>query len=274
LTGTPLQNNLSELWSLLHWLYPEVFIDKTNELFDKSFNLTKGDYSAKVLDAARHLLELIMLRRMKTSPGVDLNLPPKTEVLLFVPLSPMQRFWYTRMITKADQGLLNELFKGIKEKEDTRECKEQESELMKQEMEAISILENPAFIGTDAWKETKEILAQTIEREQVKAVGTDSPRKSEWQKLMNLLMQLRKVCNHPYQIGNAEPDPYETGDHVITASGKFIVLEKLLAQLVIKNKKKIRKCPALMQCILIDSRPSDFFGIHQDVGFGRRIAPS
>jgi SWI/SNF-related matrix-associated actin-dependent regulator of chromatin subfamily A member 5 len=270
LTGTPLQNNLSELWSLLHWLYPEVFIDKTNELFDKSFNLTKGDYSAKVLDAARHLLELIMLRRMKTSPGVDLNLPPKTEVLLFVPLSPMQRFWYTRMITKADQGLLNELFKDIGEKESggAGECEEKESQLMKQEMEAISILENPALIGTDAWKETKEILAQTIEREQVKAVGTDGPRKSEWQKLMNLLMQLRKVCNHPYQIGNAEPDPYETGDHVITASGKFIVLEKLLAQLVIKNKKKIRKCLALMKCILIDSPTSNLFWIYQDVRSG------
>jgi SNF2 family DNA or RNA helicase len=102
----------------------------------------------------------------------------------------------------------------------------------------------------------------------VKAVGTDGPRKSEWQKLMNLLMQLRKVCNHPYQIGNAEPDPYETGDHVITASGKFIVLEKLLAQLVIKNKKKIRKCLALMKCILIDSPTSNLFWIYQDVRSG------
>jgi SWI/SNF-related matrix-associated actin-dependent regulator of chromatin subfamily A member 5 len=69
LTGTPLQNNLSELWALLHWLYPEVFIDKTNHLFDTSFNLTKGQYSSTVLDDARHLLELIMLRRMKSSPG-------------------------------------------------------------------------------------------------------------------------------------------------------------------------------------------------------------
>ena len=98
LTGTPLQNNLSELWSLLHWLYPEVFNDKTNELFDTSFNLSKGHYSNQVVDDARHLLELIMLRRMKSSPGVDLNLPPKSEVLLFVPLSPMQRFWYVDLL--------------------------------------------------------------------------------------------------------------------------------------------------------------------------------
>lgn len=182
-----------------------------------------------------------MLRRMKNSPGVDLNLPPKTEVLLFVPLSPMQRFWYTRMITKADQGLLDELFKGAKSKEEEtfktmKEDEEREAGLMKMETEALQLLENEAMIGTDAWKETKSILAQTIQREQVE---NDNPKQSAWQKLMNLLMQLRKVCNHPYQILNAEPDPYHTGDHVITASGKFIVLEKLLQELVIKQKKKI-----------------------------------
>ncbi|KAK6586746.1 hypothetical protein PZA11_000036 [Diplocarpon coronariae] len=240
LTGTPLQNNLSELWSLLHWLYPEVFIDKTNELFDTSFNLSKGQCSNTVLDNSRRLLELIMLRRMKTSPGVELNLPPKTELLLFVPLSPMQRFWYTRMITKADQGLLDELFKRAKSKEEEnmqslKEAEEREAELMKMEAGALAVLENDELIGTDAWKETKAILEQTVQREQIEIEG----KRSDWQKLMNLLMQLRKVCNHPYQITNAEPEPYESGDHVITASGKFIVLEKLVTELVIKQKKKI-----------------------------------
>ncbi|PVH80423.1 hypothetical protein DL98DRAFT_418592 [Cadophora sp. DSE1049] len=242
LTGTPLQNNLSELWSLLHWLYPEVFIDKTNHLFDTSFNLSKGQYSNTVLDDSRRLLELIMLRRMKSSSGVDLNLPPKTEVLLFVPLSPMQRFWYTRMITKADQGLLDELFKGAKTKEEEnmhalKMAEEREAEIMKIESEALAVLENDALIGSDAWKETKAILEQTVQREQME--NQDEGKKSDWQKLMNLLMQLRKVCNHPYQIQNAEPDPYETGDHVITASGKFIVLAKLVNELVVKQKKKI-----------------------------------
>jgi SWI/SNF-related matrix-associated actin-dependent regulator of chromatin subfamily A member 5 len=48
-----------------------------------------------------------------------------------------------------------------------------------------------------------------------------------------------QVCNHPYQIANAEPEPYETGEHLIRASGKFIVLEKLVNELVLKQKKKI-----------------------------------
>ena len=117
LTGTPLQNNLVELWALLHWLYPEVFTEKTAELFKSSFNLTKGQVSTKVMDDARRFLEIIMLRRMKNSPGVDLNLPPKTEVLLYVPLTPMQRFWYMRLLTRADKGLLEELFQGAQQKE-------------------------------------------------------------------------------------------------------------------------------------------------------------
>lgn len=186
-----------------------------------------------------------MLRRMKTSPGVELNLPPKTEVLLFVPLAPLQRFWYKRMITKADKGLLDELFKGVNNKEEEAlNALKKEEESMKQESEALQILEDPALTGGNKWKETKEILAQTLERARYED-SPNSPRKSDWQKLMNLLMQLRKVCNHPYQIGNAEPDPYESGEHVITASGKFIVLEKLLVELVVKKQKKIRKLPLI-----------------------------
>jgi SWI/SNF-related matrix-associated actin-dependent regulator of chromatin subfamily A member 5 len=242
LTGTPLQNNLAELWSLLHWLYQEVFTEQTNELFRTSFDLTKGLYSNTVLDDSRHLLELIMLRRMKNSPGVELNLPPKTEVLLYVPLSPMQRFWYTRLITRADQGLLDELFKDAKGKEVFAMKNEDEAkkELIEKDAQTLELLtENTEIgIGTDQWKESREILARQLQREQEETVG-GGVNNSAWRKLMNLLMQLRKICNHPYQITNAEPDPYILGDHIITASGKFIVLEKLIENLVIKQKKKI-----------------------------------
>lgn len=198
LTGTPLQNNLSELWALFHWLYPEVFTDDTLELFQESFNLTKGQFSNTVVANSRRLLELIMLRRMKDSPGVNLNLPPKTEVLLFTPLSPIQRLWYQRIITRSDGGLLDGIFKGAKGED---------------EEEGDDSNQNSNYTGN----------------------------KTDYQRLLNLLMQLRKVCNHPYQIRNAEPEPYETGPHTIHASGKFIVLEKLLLELVVKQKKKICK---------------------------------
>ncbi|TVY35445.1 putative global transcription activator [Lachnellula subtilissima] len=228
LTGTPLQNNLSELWALFHWLYPEVFNEQTLELFEKSFNLTKGHYSNTVVVDSRRLLELIMLRRMKDSAGVNLNLPPKTEVLLFVPLSPTQRAWYQRIITKSDEGLLDEIFKTKGE-----DIGEEEEDAKK--TRALEILGDDSKIGTIEWTDAQQVLAAGIDSEKPALFG----KKNDYQRLMNLLMQLRKVCNHPYQIPDAQPDPYRSGSHVIHTSGKFIVLEKLLNELVVKQKKKI-----------------------------------
>ncbi|KAH0545511.1 hypothetical protein FGG08_000339 [Glutinoglossum americanum] len=236
LTGTPLQNNLTELWALLHFLYPEVFADNTSGSFSEAFNLTLGKYESSFVDASRHLLELIMLRRMKDSPGVNLGLPPKTDVLLFVPLTPMQRFWYTRLITRVDQGLLEELFQGAKQKEKMSRAQE------KAQHKALDKFGAPEFdqkddgikITGDGWEESKLIMAKAIEQEQ-----EGEHNLSAWRKLMNLLMQLRKCCNHPYLLPGAEPNPYINGDHVIQASAKFIVLGKLVDELVVKQKKKI-----------------------------------
>ena len=242
LTGTPLQNNLQELWALLHWLYPEVFTEKTADLFRDSFNLTRGQVSTKVMDDARRLLEVIMLRRMKNSPGVNLNLPPKTEVLLYVPLTPMQRFWYMRLITRADQGLLEELFQGADKKEalalqqEAEDADQQPSILKNKSIEDLEILDTTALGVDDAvhWEESKEIMRQALEKEK-----EDDKKSSAWKKLMNLLMQLRKCCNHPYILPHAEPDPYYLGDHIIHASAKFILLDKIINELVIKQKKKV-----------------------------------
>jgi len=241
LTGTPLQNNMSELWALLHWLYPEVFTERTSELFKASFDLSKGKVVTEVLDNARRLLELIMLRRMKNSPGVDLNLPPKTDVLLYVPLTPMQRFWYTRLLTRADEGLLEDLFQGAQNKE-AKVLDEEKQEKIKEtwqdrdleELEALDKGANSHGAAAAEWQESKDILRQAIEAEQ-----QDESRKSAWRKLMNLLMQLRKCCNHPYLLPRAEPDPYYLGEHIIHASGKFILLDKIIEELVIKRKEKI-----------------------------------
>ena len=204
LTGTPLQNNMSELWALLHWfvtrivrgeqladldrLYPEVFTDRTSDMFKNSFDLTRGKVNTKVMDDARHLLEIIMLRRMKVSPGVDLNLPPKKEILLFVPLTPMQRFWYTRFLTGADKGLLEDIFANSKEKE--AETIRQEAEEKSWERNGIEELEKMESEGAggEDWEESKRIMREALKNE-----SKNDAKKSAWRKLMNLLMQLRKV---------------------------------------------------------------------------------
>src|SRR5947207_11893072 len=78
--------------------------------------------------------------------------------------------------------------------------------------------------------------------------GKDTSSKADigegkaWQKLMNLLLQLRKVCDQyisfqsssnpsPYMIPNSEPEPFEVGDHLILGSVKLVLLDKLLPKL-------------------------------------------
>lgn len=48
-------------------------------------------------------------------------------------------------------------------------------------------------------------------------------------KLQNVLSQLRKCVDHPYLFHGVEPEPFEIGDHLIEASGKLYLLDKLLA---------------------------------------------
>lgn len=48
---------------------------------------------------------------------------------------------------------------------------------------------------------------------------------------VGLLFQLRKVTNHPYLLPGSEPEPYQNGEHLVLASSKFILLDKLLPKL-------------------------------------------
>ncbi|KAF2659144.1 hypothetical protein K491DRAFT_216268 [Lophiostoma macrostomum CBS 122681] len=230
LTGTPLQNNLTEMWALLAWLYPDVFTSNTNILFKEAFDLTRGKVNKETMDDARRLLELIMLRRMKDTAGVNLNLPPKEEVLLYVPLTPMQRFWYMRLLTRVDEAMLQDLFTDAQGKEKSALQREKaEDEKWKQ----VEKLENDKG-ESGGWEETAAIMKETLEKEQA-----NTGAKTAWTKLMNLVIQLRKCCSHPYLLPGAVPDPYYLGQHVIRASGKFILLEKLLKHTIYNAGKKV-----------------------------------
>jgi SNF2 family DNA or RNA helicase len=237
LTGTPVQNDLVELWSLLAWLFPNIFTDTTQALFKDSFDLTRGRANQQTMNDARRLLQLIMLRRMKDSPGVDLNLPPKEEVLLYVPLTPMQRFWYTRLLTRVDDAMLDDLFANGKSKEMAAQAQEKRTEAT---LERIHELESQQYElstgeeGKEKWEETADIMRQAIQKERGADAGS-----MPWRRLMNLVMQLRKCCSHPYMLPGAQPEPYYIGQHIIRASGKFILLEKLLKRSIVDQGKKV-----------------------------------
>ncbi|KAL1642624.1 hypothetical protein SLS58_005395 [Diplodia intermedia] len=234
LTGTPLQNDLHEMWCLLHWLLPDVFTTKTADLFRESFHLGRGQIDTSVMDNARRILELLMLRRMKDSPGVDLNLPPKEEVLLYVPLTPLQRFWYLRLLTRSGEALMADLFSDARDKE--KEALKQdlaEEKKIKDLEEVKEKMSRDTPVGSDVWEETREMMMQSLANER------QEEKKGDWTKLMNLVMQLRKCCSHPYLLPGVSPEPYVLDDHITRASGKFIVLEKLVQDLIVKRGKKI-----------------------------------
>lgn len=99
-----------------------------------------------------------------------------------------------RLLTRADKGLLEDLFQGAKQKEAVALKQEaQEGGILQEKgIEELEALDNEAREGETAieWEESKEIMRQALEHEQ-----QDENKSTAWKKLMNLLMQLRKVCS-------------------------------------------------------------------------------
>lgn len=89
LTGTPLQNNLHELWALLNFLLPDVF--NSAEDFDSWFDTNNCLGDQKLVERLHMVLRPFLLRRIKAD--VEKSLPPKKEVKIYVGLSKMQREW-------------------------------------------------------------------------------------------------------------------------------------------------------------------------------------
>ncbi|TPX53876.1 hypothetical protein PhCBS80983_g06120 [Powellomyces hirtus] len=162
LTGTPLQNNLHELWALLNFLLPDIF--SSSEDFDRWFEEQGGDQD-KVVNQLHKVLRPFLLRRIKAD--VEKSLLPKKRMNIYVGMSTMQRKWYQRLLEK--------------------------------DIDAVNI-----------------------------SIG-DKNTKTRATRLQNIVMQLRKCCNHPYLFDGAEPGPpFTTDEHLIDNAGKMVVLDRML----------------------------------------------
>eukprot|EP00898_Chlorokybus_atmophyticus_P004705 jgi/Chlat1/5235/Chrsp33S08962 len=108
LTGTPLQNNLAELWSLLNFLLPDVFAD-LNQFqswfdFSSDTDIVEQERRNKVISKLHHVLRPFLLRRIKTD--VELSLPAKKEFLLYAEMSSRQHGINTSLLDKSLPELL------------------------------------------------------------------------------------------------------------------------------------------------------------------------
>ncbi|KAJ5833826.1 SNF2-related protein [Penicillium riverlandense] len=113
ITGTPLQNNISELWSLLHFLLPEVFNDLNSfeSWFDFSSVLDNRGQADLIERRKRNLvttmhaiLKPFLLRRLKTD--VETSLPKKREYILYAPLTAEQKDLYREILNGTGRQYL------------------------------------------------------------------------------------------------------------------------------------------------------------------------
>ncbi|XP_036007904.1 chromodomain-helicase-DNA-binding protein 6 [Fundulus heteroclitus] len=93
LTGTPLQNSVEELFSLLNFLEPQQFPSETS--FLEEFGDLKTDEQVKKLQS---ILKPMMLRRLKDD--VEKNLAPKEETIIEVELTNIQKKYYRAILEK------------------------------------------------------------------------------------------------------------------------------------------------------------------------------
>uniref|UniRef100_A0A8D0HMF5 Chromodomain-helicase-DNA-binding protein 1-like n=1 Tax=Sphenodon punctatus TaxID=8508 RepID=A0A8D0HMF5_SPHPU len=157
LTGTPIQNSLQELYSLLSFIEPDIFPKEQTEKFVHCYHeLEKESSQAKELHA---LLRPFLLRRVKAEVAAEL--PKKVEVVLYHGMSAPQRKYYKAILMKDLDAFENETGRKVT--------------------------------------------------------------------LQNVLIQLRKCVAHPYLFRGVEPEPFEIGEHLINASGKLCLLDKLLS---------------------------------------------
>jgi SWI/SNF-related matrix-associated actin-dependent regulator of chromatin subfamily A member 5 len=170
LRRTPLQNNLRELWALLNFLLPDIF--SSADQFDDWFNLEIDDEEAKknMISQLHKILRPFMLRRLKVD--VAKGLPPKTETIIMVGMSKIQKKLYKKLLLR--------------------------------DLDSIA--------GDKAGKNRTAVL--------------------------NIVMQLRKCCGHPYLFEGVEDrslDPL--GEHLIENCGKLFMVDRLLTKLKARDSR-------------------------------------
>lgn len=168
ITGTPLQNNIRELWALLHFLHPDRFSNVDEFVAAHDLQDPAG------VQRLHAVLRPHLLRRV--IKDVEKSLPPKNERILRVAMTPLQRQYYKWILTRN----FTELNKSSKGSQVT---------------------------------------------------------------LLNIIMDLKKCCNHPFLFESAReeysipastsqvPSPQEIADRLVVTSGKMVLLDKLLRRL-------------------------------------------
>ncbi|RLV76487.1 hypothetical protein DV515_00016926, partial [Chloebia gouldiae] len=223
LTGTPLQNKLPELWALLNFLLPTIF--KSCSTFEQWFNAPFAMTGEKVLgrgigqgggpevsgDGSG----------VGSVPGAEVDLNEEETILIIRRLHKVLRPFLLRRLKKEVEAQLPEKVEYV----------------IKCDMSALQrvLYRHMQAKGV--------LLTDGSEKDKKGKGGTKT--------LMNTIMQLRKICNHPYMFQHIEESFSEhlgftggivQGLDLYRASGKFELLDRILPKLRATNHKVLLFC--------------------------------
>ncbi|GAA0945378.1 DEAD/DEAH box helicase [Kribbella koreensis] len=125
LTGTPVENNLSELWAILDWTTPGL-LGRLSVFRTQWAQPIEADKDEAVAERLAKLVKPFLLRRRKSDPGIAPELPPKTETDQPVSLTREQVVLYEATVRElldevaasdemARRGLIVKLLTGLKQ---------------------------------------------------------------------------------------------------------------------------------------------------------------
>ncbi|MGW7299355.1 DEAD/DEAH box helicase [Streptomyces sp. NPDC054829] len=125
LTGTPVENNLSELWALLDWTTPGL-LGPLKSFRARHARAVENGEDQEAVERLARLVRPFLLRRKKSDPGIVPELPPKTETDHPVPLTREQAVLYEAVVREsllaietaegmARRGLVLKLLSALKQ---------------------------------------------------------------------------------------------------------------------------------------------------------------
>ncbi|XP_056292000.1 lymphoid-specific helicase isoform X2 [Pseudoliparis swirei] len=239
LTGTPLQNNLAELWSLLNFLLPEVFDDLKS--FESWFDIsTIGEAETvvatereqNILSMLHQILTPFLLRRLKSD--VTLEIPPKKEIIVYAPLTAKQEAFYTATVNKTIAKMLGQ------EKTEAPVVLTPSGRPKRGSRKLVDYKERDGDTPYDLEKYLEKVRKEH-EQSSSPVPDVQSPLNAHINlKLRNILMLLRKTCNHPYLVEyplDPATQEFKIDEELVQTSGKFLILDRLLPALKDRGHK-------------------------------------
>ncbi|XP_028279978.1 lymphoid-specific helicase [Parambassis ranga] len=239
LTGTPLQNNLAELWSLLNFLLPEVFDDLKS--FESWFDINTlgeaetvvvAEQEQNILSMLHQILTPFLLRRLKSD--VTLEVPPKKEIIVYAPLTTKQEAFYTAVVNKTIGKML-----GLEKAEAPVELTSS-GRPKRRTRKVLDYKEEDAYTPGDLEKHLEKVRKE-YEQSSSPVLDVMSPLDSQINlKLQNILMLLKRCCNHPYLVEyplDPATQEFKIDEQLVQSSGKFLILDRLLPALKERGHK-------------------------------------